>query len=171
MHLFSPTAWNPLNSSRHLVSICLSSKTNASKIKVLRVCPTGIYSHVQKNDSMHNRTNTYRRESAVTTTIVVLTCVSPAASGRTTSISRLATLPLFCSLCWAFHCRSFWRRSHCSSAVSLSLFNALFALYLAYSALRSPLFRPPTPLAAGGVADGTCVIWPMPTGQQSMLQD
>ena len=127
--------------------------------------------YMEKNNAVHNTMNTHRRENGVTISTVVLTSMSSAASGRTTLISRLAALALFWALCWAFHSRYFWRRMDSSSAVSALLFSALPALYLAYSALLSPLWRPPAPLPTEDVAAGTCVIWPMSAGQQSMLED
>ena len=127
--------------------------------------------YIEKNNAVHNTTNIHCRENGVTILTVVLTSMSSTASGRTTLISRLATLALFWALCWAFHCRYFWRRMHSSSAISTLFFNALPALYLAYSTLLSPLCRPPAPLATDDVTTRTCVICPMFARQQSMLED
>ena len=58
-----------------------------------------------------------------------------------------------------------------SSVVSVLLLSALLALYLSYSAVLSPLWRPPAPRPTDDAAAGTSVIWPMSVGQQSMLED
>lgn len=127
--------------------------------------------YMGKNNAVHNTTSTHRRENGVAISTVVLTSMSSAASGRTTLISRLAALALFWALCWAFHSRCFWRRMDSSSAVSALLFSALPALYLSYSAVLSPLWRPPAPRPTDDAAAGTSVIWPMSARQQSMLED
>ena len=127
--------------------------------------------HLGKNNAVRNTMNTQCRENGVTISTAVLTSMPSATSGRTTLISRLAALALFWALCWAFHSRCFWRRMDSSSAVSVPLFSFLPALYLAYSAVLSPLSRPPAPLRIDDAAAGTFVISSMSAGQQSMLKD
>ena len=126
--------------------------------------------YMGKNNAVHNTTNTHHRDNVLTISIVVRTSMPSAANGRTTLISRLAAPALFWGLCWAFHSRYFWLQMDPSSAVSALLSSALPALYLAYSAVLSPLWRPPAPLPTDDVAAGTSVIWPMFAGQQSMLE-
>ena len=171
MHLFSLTPWKALNSTTHFNQHMFIKGDRHKRNKNFAYMDYQNSFYIKNNNAVRNTTNTHRRESGVTTSIVVLTSMFSAASGRSTLISRLATLALFCSLCWAFHCHCFSRCMHSSSAISTLLFNALSAFYLAYSTLPSPLFRPPTPLATNDVAARTCVIWPMSVGQQFMLQD